>query len=240
MDPQKTTAIVEALLFSADQTLTLRQLRSLLPDIDPAEVRAAVDLLKKEYPPGAGRHGIELAEVAGGYRFRSRADLAPWVGRLFQQTRLKLGRAQLETLAIIAYRQPITRAEIEAVRGVDSSGTVRSLLERDIVRIVGRKDLPGRPQLYGTNRRFLEVFGLRRLDELPSLEQEEFRDLQQKLPLVGGQEVDLPPPSDGAEAEVPRDGQGGWSHADGDPESERDEAPAAAVEPDGEHHDENQ
>ncbi|RMF17446.1 MAG: SMC-Scp complex subunit ScpB, partial [Candidatus Dadabacteria bacterium] len=161
MEQQKTTQIVEALLFAAETPLSIRQLRNLLSEFDPEQVGAAVAELRKQYNEQEPARGIELVQVAGGWRFRTRADLSPWVRRLYQQTPLRIGRAMLEVLAIVAYRQPVTRAEVDAIRGVDSAGSLRALLERELIRVVGRKELPGRPQLYGTTKTFLEVFGLR-------------------------------------------------------------------------------
>ena len=188
MEQQKTTQIVEALLFAAETPLSVRQLRNLLSELDPEQVGAAVAELRQRYNEEEPDRGIELVQVAGGWRFRTRADLSPWVRRLYQQTPLRIGRAMLEVLAIVAYRQPVTRAEVDAIRGVDSAGSLRALLERELVRVVGRKDLPGRPQLYGTTKKFLEVFGLRSLGELPALE-EDLEQLQQRLPLADQEAV---------------------------------------------------
>ncbi len=183
MELQKTATILEAVLFAADQPVGLKQMRSLLSEVDPDHVRDALNLLKEEYGDPGNNRGVELVQLAGGYRFRTRAELSPWVRRLYQQAPLRLGRAMLEVLAVIAYRQPVTRAEIDTIRGVDSAGSVKLLMERELVRIVGRKEMPGRPQLYGTTRKFLEVFGLKSLGDLPPLE-EELNELQQRLPLT--------------------------------------------------------
>lgn len=184
MDPNRISAILEALLLTAAEPLPTRRLRELLGDLGADDLRAGLRQLQAEYPPHGGRHGIELIETAGGWQFRTRADMAPWVGRLHQQQPMRLGRAALETLAVIAYRQPITRAELESIRGVDSSGTLQTLLERRLVRAVGRRDMPGRPHLYGTTTTFLDVFGLKALDELPPLEELDLGNLQPRLPLA--------------------------------------------------------
>lgn len=183
MELQKATAIVEAILMASEGAVSLKRLTALLPDVPPEAIREALDRLRDVYRHDNPEHGVELVQVAGGWLFRTRADLSPWVRRLFEQAPLRLSRAMLEVLAIVAYRQPVTRAEIEAVRGVDSAASLRSLLERDLIRIVGKKDMPGRPQLFGTGKRFLEVFGLKNLGDLPPLDDEQLSDLQQKLPL---------------------------------------------------------
>lgn len=182
MEQTKITQIVEALIFASETPVSAKQLKSLLTEVEAEQLSVALATLEERYAAYVPGVGIELVQVAGGYRFRTRADLSPWIRRLFQQAPLRLGKAMLEVLAIIAYRQPITRAEIDDVRGVDSAGSIRSLLERDLIRIVGRKEIPGSPQLYGTSRKFLEVFGLKALGDLPSLE-DDVSELQQQLPL---------------------------------------------------------
>lgn len=161
--------ILEAALLAAGGPLTIEQLRELFPEEerpDRAVLEAALEELGAEY----GDRGIELLQVAGGYRIQVRATLAPWVGRLWEERPVRYSRALLETLALIAYRQPITRGEIEEVRGVAvSTHIIRTLLERDWVRVVGKRDVPGRPSLYATTRQFLDYFGLRSLSDLPPL-----------------------------------------------------------------------
>jgi len=143
MEPTKIQAILEAILFAAGEPVSLDKLARLLPEFERSQLRSALDALTVRYNgPGSG---VELAEVAGGWRFRTRADLATWVGRLFDRAPLRLGKGMLEVLAIVAYRQPTTRAEIESIRGVDSGASVRKLLERDLLRTVGIKEVPGRP-----------------------------------------------------------------------------------------------
>jgi len=167
--------IIEAALLAAGEPLGLDRLQDLFPENerpDRAALRQALDDLAEELD---GR-GIELKEVASGYRLQVRQDLAPWIARLWEERPTRYSRALLETLAIIAYRQPITRGEIEEIRGV-SVGTpiMRTLLEREWVRVVGHRDVPGRPAMYGTTRKFLDYFNLKSLEELPSLL--ELRDL---------------------------------------------------------------
>jgi segregation and condensation protein B len=167
--------ILEAALLAAGRPLSLDQLAALFPDEERPErgaIREAVAELRTDYD---GR-GIELAEVGSGFRIQVRADYAPWVSRLWDDKPGRYSRALMETLALIAYRQPITRGEIEDIRGVSvSTNIIKTLQERDWVRVVGHRDVPGRPALYGTTRDFLDYFGLRSLDDLPTLA--ELRDL---------------------------------------------------------------
>jgi segregation and condensation protein B len=164
---ERLLGILESVLFAAGEPLTVARLADVVPGPSRAELRATLGELRARAERD-GR-GIRLVEVAGGYQFRTDPAHAEWVRRLFQQKPWRLTRATLETLAIIAYKQPITRAEIEAIRGVDADSVLASLLSRKLVKIVGRKDVIGRPLLYGTTRQFLEVFGLRDLAGLPAL-----------------------------------------------------------------------
>ncbi len=154
-------AILESVLFACAEPITLVRLAEVIAGPTRAELRAALAALMARAEQD--RRGIRLVEVAGGYQFRTAPEHAEWVRRLFQQRPWRLTRATLETLAIIAYKQPITRAEIEVIRGVDVDSVLASLLARKLLKIVGRKDVIGRPLLYGTTRQFLEVFGLRDL-----------------------------------------------------------------------------
>ncbi len=160
-------AILEALLFVAEEPLTLSKLQEILTDAEVAQTEASVRELSLRYE--AEGRGIIVQEVAGGFRLATRPDVHPWIQRLQQVKPARLSRAALETLAIVAYRQPITRAEIEAIRGVAVDGVLRTLLERELVRMMGRKAEAGRPMLYGTSQQFLEQFGLRELGDLPTL-----------------------------------------------------------------------
>ena len=164
---ERLLGILESVLFAAGEPLNLARLADVIPGPTRGELRVAL----RELGVRAERdqRGIRLLEVAGGYQFRTDPAHAEWVRRLFQQKPWRLTRATLETLAIVAYKQPITRAEIEAIRGVDADSVLASLLSRKMVKIVGRKEVMGRPLLYGTTRQFLEVFGLRDLTELPAL-----------------------------------------------------------------------
>jgi len=179
-NPPELKHIIEALLLSAGGPLSLNQLVSLFEaqegygseDVAKAIEQLAVDL--------DGR-GIELVEVASGYRLQTRQDLMPWVSRLWEERPQRYSRALLETLALIAYRQPITRGEIEEVRGVSvRSNIIRTLQEREWVRVVGHRDVPGKPALFGTTKAFLDYFNLRSLDDLPTLA--EIRDMESLEP----------------------------------------------------------
>jgi segregation and condensation protein B len=174
-DSNALSRILEAALLAAGRPLDLDELLALFPEQerpDRAALRAAVAELREQYTG----HAMELREVASGYRVQIRGEYTQWVSRLWEERPPRYSRALLETLAIIAYRQPITRAEIEDVRGVSLSTNIfRTLLDRRWVRAVGHRDVPGRPALYGTTREFLDYFGLKSLDELPSLA--ELRDL---------------------------------------------------------------
>lgn len=167
-------SIVESLLFAADQPLTLKVLGDLLGASDLGPVRACVAALEAHY----AERGITLQGVAGGYQFRTHPQNAAWVQKLLAQKPVRLTRAQLETLAIVSYRQPVTRPEIDQIRGVDSGGTLKTLLDRSLVRILGKKEEPGRPMLYGTTRDFLEFFNLSDLKDLPTLR--EFHELTEE------------------------------------------------------------
>ncbi|WP_022852833.1 SMC-Scp complex subunit ScpB [Thermodesulfatator atlanticus] len=167
MDAKELEKALEAVLFAAGRVVTLKELRKIFPEKSSQELKEALISLKELYKD----RGITLNEVAGGYRFETRPDFAPYLRRLIFGSPPKLSRAALETLAIVAYKQPITKAEVEAIRGVDSSGALRNLLEKDLIKICGRKDVPGRPILYGTTPKFMEIFGLKDLAELPKLEE---------------------------------------------------------------------
>jgi len=175
MDPEKLKNIVEAALLAAGRPLGIEQLQALFADHerpDRAALKAAIEALQGEFQS----RPIQLVEVASGWRIQVREEMAPWLSRLWQDRPARYSRALLETLALIAYRQPITRGEIEDIRGVAvSSNIMRTLMERGWVRIVGHRDVPGRPGIYATTREFLDYFGLKKLDELPPLA--EIRDL---------------------------------------------------------------
>ncbi|KZZ41770.1 hypothetical protein A3759_23255, partial [Thalassolituus sp. HI0120] len=176
--------ILEAVLMAAGGPVSLERMQSLFDDHEQPKSTELTQTLTEIKQDLLGR-GIELIEVATGYRLQVRADVAPWVGRLWDERPQRYSRALLETLALIAYRQPITRGDIEDVRGVVvSSQMMKTLIERDWVRIVGYRDVPGRPAMYATTKEFLDYFGLKTLDDLPSLmEIREFEDTNRKLEL---------------------------------------------------------
>jgi len=183
MDQALINRIVEAALLAANQPLALAQLHALFPEDAPAppgSVEAALEQLAE----ACADRGVELVEVASGFRYQVKADVHAWVARLWTERKTKYTRATLETLALIAYRQPITRGEIEQVRGVAvSSNIIQALEEREWIRVVGHRDVPGRPALFGTTRGFLDYFGLKRLDELPPLsELKDIGELEPQLP----------------------------------------------------------
>jgi segregation and condensation protein B len=180
-------AILESLLFVSSEPLSLARLTAVLGNVAKVEVESALHNLGQAFEQ-EGR-GVRLAEIAGGYRLVTKQEHAPWIKRLDKaKTAAKLSRSALESLAIIAYKQPLVRSEIEEIRGVETSGVLRTLLERKLVRIVGRKEVPGRPIMYGTTKFFLEHFGLSDLSQLPPLR--EFKELgdaeQSLLPMDGG------------------------------------------------------
>jgi segregation and condensation protein B len=177
-------AVIEALLFASETPLTAERMVEILSDTEKKEIVPLLEALMREYE--ARRGGICLEEVAGGFQFRTRTDLAPWIRKLKAGRPAMLSPAAMETLAVVAYRQPLVKSEIDRIRGVDASGALKGLLEKKIVRIVGRKDVPGKPIIYGTTRKFLEVFNLRDLSELPTLR--ELKDLPD--------EPDLPRPQE--------------------------------------------
>lgn len=161
--------LLEALLFVSGTPVTVEQLAKILEEFPPADILEALRQLTQEYE--AEGKGIKIFEVAGGYQMVTKRELAPWVKRFLQQAPLRLSRQCLETLAIVAYRQPITRLEIEQVRGVSADSSLQTLLEKGMVQILGRKEVLGRPFLYGTSTVFLERFGLESLQDLPKLEE---------------------------------------------------------------------
>ncbi|MCC5042151.1 MULTISPECIES: SMC-Scp complex subunit ScpB [Xanthomonas] len=196
MDQALITRIIEAALLASSQPLTLAQLQGLFPEEEPAppgSVERALELLRE----GCTERGVELVEVASGFRFQVKADVHGWVARLWTERRTKYTRATLETLALIAYRQPITRGEIEQVRGVAvSSNIIQALEEREWIRVVGHRDVPGKPALFGTTKGFLDYFGLKRLDELPPLsELKDIAELEPQLPLDRDGQLDGPVPA---------------------------------------------
>ena len=184
MEQEQAKRIIEALLFSSDKPLTHIQIKEVLEELDAQAIKSLITQLKNEYAD-SGR-SFNIMEVAGGYQFCTDPQYAPWLKKLYRRSRTeKLSHPSLETVAIVAYRQPITRQEVEGIRGVSVEGVLKTLMERSLVRISGRKQIPGRPFLYSTTRQFLEFFGLQSLDGLPKLE--EFEELAK----VGEEDVKI-------------------------------------------------
>lgn len=179
----KIKRIVEALLFAAEQPMSVAQLQAVFPELERPEqvtIEAAVDALCDDYRSQA----IGLHKVASGYRFQVKIDMAPWVARLFSEKPPKYSRALLETIAIIAYQQPVTRADIEEIRGVSvSSNMIHTLLDREWIKVVAHKEAPGRPALYATTAQFLDYFNLDSLAAMPPLQE------LQALALEGEMEI---------------------------------------------------
>ena len=189
MDQAQAKRIIEALLFVLGQPVALKRITEVIPDLEAAQIRSLIQTLNTEYIT-AGR-AFHIQEVAGGYQLVTDQALAPWIKRALASPKPDaVSSAALETLAIIAYRQPITKAEIEAIRGVDVSASLDTLIERRFVRVAGRKDSPGRPFLYGTTTEFLRHFGLKSLEALPTI----------KFPTIQEPAAELVPASSGPSA----------------------------------------
>lgn len=170
MDLTNLKPIIEAMIFVAEEPLTENAILEALSEdsVERTQVRECLAVIEKEWNSDASR-GIGLSQVAGGYQFRTKEGFADWIRRMNIPKPIRLSGPALETMAIVAYRQPITRGEIERIRGVDSGAVLKTLLERRLIRIVGRRDEPGQPLLYGTTKEFLETFNLKTLSELPTL-----------------------------------------------------------------------
>ena len=169
--------VVEAILFAANRPMTYKQVQQVFPEIEQPElqeIQAAIESIKEDYR----LRPVELKQVASGFRFQVRQELSRWVSRLFEEKPPRYSRALLETLAIIAYRQPATRGDIEDIRGVSvSSSIIHTLLEREWIHVVAHKEAPGRPALYGTTKQFLDYFNITSLNELPTLQEIKELDL---------------------------------------------------------------
>jgi segregation and condensation protein B len=185
-------SILEAVLFVSGEPLSVDRLLGVAEGVAREELMSTLRALEADY--AAEGRGLQLVEVAGGFQITTRPDCAPWIKRLERAKEgAKLSRSAMETLAIVAYKQPVVRAEIEQIRGVESAAVLKTLLERRLVRIVGRRDAPGRPIMYGTTRQFLQAFGLKDLSDLPALR--DIKELKEAEPL-GGQILNLSPEGD--------------------------------------------
>jgi segregation and condensation protein B len=196
--------ILEALLLASEAPLSVEKIRDLLPEAERDEITRQLTELVSEYEARQG--GFHLCAVAGGYQFRTRPDFGPWIKKLKGSKAQVLSPAAMETLAVVAYRQPVMKSEVDKIRGVDSSASVKGLLDKKIIRMVGRKDVPGKPMLYGTTKKFLEMFNLNDLSELPTLrelkELEGNSELQAPLDLKEREgDAELPRPQESKEPE---------------------------------------
>jgi len=169
MDDFDVKPVLESLFFVSDSPIRLEALVEILPESNKEAILEGIRQIQAEY--GDHSKGIELTEIAGGYQFRTKPGWAEWVNRLKKAKAVKLSQAALETLAIVAYRQPVIRPAIEEIRGVDTGSVLHTLLEKGLIKIMGRKDLPGRPIVYGTTRAFLELFSLNSVSDLPKLQE---------------------------------------------------------------------
>ncbi len=161
-------SIIEALLFVSPESLSIKQIKALLDNVSESDIQTVLDTLTSEYEQRQG--GIQIIQVAGGYQMLTRLECSPWLKKLKTVTvSSKLSQAALETLSIIAYKQPTIKAEIDKTRGVSSDGVLKTLLDRKLIKILGRQEMPGRPLLYGTTKEFLRYFGLKDISELPTL-----------------------------------------------------------------------
>ena len=185
MEREEIRSIIESLLFVADGPQSLQRFAEVLDGVDREIIQSILNELQIELE--TQNRGIRLAEVAGGYQLRTPKSNADWVKKFLGGRPSRMGKATLETLAIIAYRQPITKAEIEAIRGVDVDGVITTLMERSLIRAVARKDVPGRPFLYGTTAEFLQLFNLKDLSQLPTLKAME----EISLPEIPGDTISL-------------------------------------------------
>ncbi len=169
MDNFEIKPILESLFFVSDSPVRLETLVEILPESNKDAILEGIRQIQTEYEDPS--RGIELTEIAGGYQFRTKPNWAGWISRLKKVKAVKLSQAALETLAIVAYRQPIIRPAIEEIRGVDSGSVLHTLMEKGLVKVMGRKDLPGRPIVYGTTKAFLEIFSLNTLSDLPTIKE---------------------------------------------------------------------
>lgn len=181
MDKAQIKNIIEAMLFVSDKPLFTNEIRGVLEDVDVREVKEVISGLTSEYE--SANRAFRIKEIAGGYQIVTDPLLAPWLKKLYKTSGAdRLSGPSLETLAIIAYKQPISRAEIEAIRGVNVEGVLKTLIEKALIRIAGRKETAGRPIIYGTTQEFLQYFGLNSLGELPKLEEFHFTEDDLELP----------------------------------------------------------
>jgi segregation and condensation protein B len=231
MDAAEQRRLIEALILAAPEPISLARLAQIVPDCTPGVAKDRINELNTEYQEQD--RSFEIWEVAGGYQIRTRAEFSGYLQQLRKERPLRLSHAALESLAIIAYKQPATRGELEAVRGVDTGAVLKGLLERRLIRILGHKEVPGRPLLYGTSKRFLEVFGLESLKKLPSLRELEELAREQGVELPGAdalEEASAEAPGSLQQGDATPDAQEGATVSDA--EVEADLAPGATPVPD--------
>lgn len=217
--PDEVRSIVEAILVTAEEPVTPGRLLGVLKGLNGRDIRQAIDELNERYQGGG--HAMTIREVAGGYQLATRKEFGPWVRKLHDRGQVRLSQAALETLAVIAFKQPVTRVEVDSVRGVDSAGVVRHLLELNLVRIVGRSEGLGRPMLFGTTKEFMTHFGLKSLADLPKP-----RELEELLAEGQQKALDLSqqePSVDGDEPESELEDSGRADHIGESPGAEEDE-----------------
>jgi len=209
-DPKKAKQVVEALIFASSKPLTPAEIRKVTKVLTVAQIEKIVAELKEDYQKS--ERCFELLEIAGGYELSTRREFAPWILKIELQRKARQAtQSALETLAILAYKQPLTRAEIEALRGVDTSGVLNTLMEKNFIKITGKKEVPGRPFMYGTTEKFLEHFGLKELRDLPSID--EIRQMVdssvKKEELIGTKKiVDVPQDGTTSASEIPENASG--------------------------------
>jgi segregation and condensation protein B len=184
VEEHRLKAIIESLIFVSEVPLSLERIKEVLGEVNKRDLQRLVAELIEEYQRAANR-GFFLTEVAEGYQFRTRPEYSEWIRKLKKNKPSSLSQPALETLAIVAYRQPVTRMDVEKIRSVDCGGVLRTLLEKKLIRIIGKKDLPGKPLVYGTSKKFLEVFGLKDLASLPTLKDLEGLGQSSQVDLFG-------------------------------------------------------
>lgn len=224
MEKESLKHVCESLIFASDSAITLTSLCSILEGFERREISEAINELIEEYKERSG--GIFIEEVAGGYQYRTNPEFSAWIKRLFKVGTQRISRAAMESLSIIAYKQPVTRGELEAIRGVDSGGVLSTLMDKRLIKITGRIDAPGRPVVYGTTKEFLEAFDLKDLSCLPALKDIqtlEDEDAAQEEPEDTGAETaeEVPDGAISTKDEAKAEGEGGprgegWE--EGDPE----------------------
>jgi segregation and condensation protein B len=195
MSDNNIKSVIEALLFASEKPLTIEQVKNVLDNLEAQQIRQLIEELRAEYEQS--NRGIRITEIAGGFQMVTQPTLAVFLKKLFKGRHVeRLSKPALETLAIIAYKQPVTKLEIESLRDVNVDGVVKNLLDKDLIRIAGRRKAPGRPFVFGTTRQFLEYFGLKSLEELPKIEEFSKLSVKDEIIAAGGQieqKMEAPP-----------------------------------------------